>query len=67
VFVMHFLGDIPSPAMIGALSDRSSLERGILIVTVAMLISGLIWSYAAYTAGNAVILSRGDGEGSPHA
>jgi predicted MFS family arabinose efflux permease len=50
VFVMHFLGDIPSPAMIGALSDASSLERGILIVTVAMLISGLIWSYAAFTA-----------------
>lgn len=50
VFVMHFLGDIPSPAMIGAISDASSLERGILIVTVAMLVSGLIWCYAAFTA-----------------
>ncbi|MFL6245962.1 MAG: spinster family MFS transporter [Thermoanaerobaculia bacterium] len=50
VFVMHVLGDIPSPAMIGAISDATSLERGILIVTVAMLIAGLIWSYAAFTA-----------------
>lgn len=50
VFVMHFLGDIPSPALIGALSDASSLEKGILIVTVAMAVSGLIWSYAAFTA-----------------
>jgi MFS transporter, Spinster family, sphingosine-1-phosphate transporter len=50
VFVMHFLGDIPSPALIGALSDASSLGRGILIVTVAILAAGLIWSYAAFTA-----------------
>ncbi len=48
VFVMHFLGDIPSPALIGFLSDRSSLERAVLIVPVAILVSGLIWSYAAW-------------------
>lgn len=51
VFTMHFLGDIPSPALIGALSDASSLEKGILIVTVAMFLSGLIWSYAAWHSG----------------
>ncbi len=50
VFVMHFLGDIPSPALIGALSDASSLGHGILIVTVAILIAGLVWSYAAFSA-----------------
>lgn len=49
VFVMHFLGDIPSPPLIGALSDASSLARGILIVPVAILASGLIWSYAAWS------------------
>jgi hypothetical protein len=48
VFVMHFLGDIPSPPLIGALSDASSLARGILIVPIAILASGLIWSYAAW-------------------
>jgi MFS transporter, Spinster family, sphingosine-1-phosphate transporter len=50
VFTMHFLGDIPSPPLIGMLSDASSLARGILIVPVAILAAGLIWSYAAWTA-----------------
>jgi sugar phosphate permease len=50
VFVMHFLGDIPSPPLIGVLSDASSLGKGILIVPLAILAAGLIWSYAAWTA-----------------
>jgi MFS transporter, Spinster family, sphingosine-1-phosphate transporter len=50
VFVMHFLGDIPSPPLIGLISDASSLERGILIVPGAILIAGLIWTWAAWTA-----------------
>lgn len=48
VLTMHFLGDIPSPPLIGFLSDRSSLEQAVLIVPVAILIAGLIWSYAAW-------------------
>jgi len=48
VFVMHFLGDIPSPPIIGTLSDRYSLEKGVLVVPVAIAIAGLIWSYAAW-------------------
>ncbi|HJQ38566.1 MAG TPA: MFS transporter [Thermoanaerobaculia bacterium] len=48
VFLMHALGDIPSPPLIGWLSDRSSLEQGFLVVPVAILISGLIWIYAAW-------------------
>ncbi len=51
VFAMHVFGDIPSPALIGAISDATSLDRGILIVTVAIAAAGIIWSYAAYTAG----------------
>lgn len=58
VFVMHLLGDIPSPPLIGALSDASSLGQGILIVPVAILASGLIWSYAAWTAGRRPTASR---------
>jgi hypothetical protein len=50
VFAMHVFGDIPSPALIGALSDATSLDRGILIVTVAIFAAGVIWSYAAWTA-----------------
>ena len=48
VFVMHFLGDIPSPILIGAISDRTSLAQGVLIVPVAILVAGLIWCYAAW-------------------
>lgn len=49
VFVMHFLGDIPSPPLIGAISDSSSLDKGILVVPVAILLAGIIWTYAAAT------------------
>ena len=48
VLVMHVLGDIPSPSLIGAISDHSSLERAVLMVPVMILVSGLIWSYAAW-------------------
>lgn len=48
VLVMHALGDIPSPPLIGVLSDRSSLERGVLVVPAAILVAGLIWSYTAW-------------------
>lgn len=48
VFVMHFVGDIPSPTLIGALSDRSSLEQAFLIVPVAIVIAGSIWCFAAW-------------------
>ena len=51
VFAMHFLGDIPSPPLIGALSDRSSLAQGILVVPIAILVAGAIWIYAAWHAG----------------
>jgi hypothetical protein len=48
VFIMHLLGDIPSPPLIGKISDATSLERAFLIVPVAIVISGAIWSIAAW-------------------
>ena len=48
VFVMHFLGDIPSPPIIGKISDATSLERAFLIVPVAIVVAGLIWIYGAW-------------------
>ncbi|HSP33974.1 MAG TPA: MFS transporter [Thermoanaerobaculia bacterium] len=47
VLVMHLIGDIPSPPLIGALSDASSLEHAFLVVPVAVVIAGCIWIYAA--------------------
>jgi MFS family permease len=48
IFIMHLLGDVPSPPLIGILSDMSSLACAFLIVPLAILISGIIWAYAAW-------------------
>lgn len=54
VFVMHVLGDIPSPPLIGAISEATSLEHALIVVIpVAILISGLIWMYTAWRTDSA--------------
>jgi MFS family permease len=45
--LIHLLGDVPSPVLIGYLSDHSSLAQAVLIVPVAILIAGLIWLVCA--------------------
>jgi len=47
IFIIHLLGDVPSPPLIGILSDMTSLATAFLIVPLAILISGVIWTYAA--------------------
>ena len=47
VFIMHVTGDIPSPPLIGYLSDRSSLEHAFLVVPLAIVVAGVIWIVAA--------------------
>jgi MFS family permease len=49
VFLMHLLGDVPSPPLIGWLSDRSTLEHAFLIVPVAIVLCGVIWVWGAMT------------------
>jgi MFS family permease len=48
VLVMHVIGDIPSPPLIGLVSDHTSLERAFMLVPVSIVIAGLIWMYAAW-------------------
>jgi len=49
VLVMHVVGDIPSPPLIGAVSDHyHSLERAFMLVPLAIVIAGVIWMYAAW-------------------
>jgi MFS family permease len=48
IFTIHLLGDVPSPFLVGAISDRASLDRAVLIIPVAVLVSGVVWSYAAW-------------------
>jgi hypothetical protein len=52
ILSIHLLGDVPSPLMIGAISDNgggtaASLQQAVMIVPVAILISGIIWTAAA--------------------
>lgn len=47
ILIMHLLGDVPSPPLIGILSDRSSLGAALLIVPLAILASGVIWTLGA--------------------
>ena len=43
IFTIHLLGDAISPPIIGTLADISSLARAVLIVPMAVALSGLLW------------------------
>jgi MFS family permease len=63
ILAIHVLGDVPSPVLIGILSDRSSLGRAVLVVPAAVLISGLVWTWAAWRGERAARAARsGDRE-----
>jgi MFS transporter, Spinster family, sphingosine-1-phosphate transporter len=47
ILVMHLFGDVPSPPLIGAISDATSLATAFLIVPVAIAIAGAVWLRAA--------------------
>jgi MFS transporter, Spinster family, sphingosine-1-phosphate transporter len=48
ILAIHLLGDVPSPPLIGYVSDRSSLARAMLILPGAFAVAGLIWLGAAW-------------------
>lgn len=47
ILVIHLLGDVLSPAIIGKLSDLSSLGAAVMIVPGAVALSGVLWLVAA--------------------
>jgi MFS transporter, Spinster family, sphingosine-1-phosphate transporter len=49
VFAIHLLGDVVSPPLIGAISDASSLQQAVKIVPWAVVVSGVVWIFAAAT------------------
>jgi MFS family permease len=51
MFVIHLLGDVPSPTLIGWVSDISSLEKAVLMVPAAIVISGIVWLVSARVSG----------------
>jgi len=48
ILAIHLLGDVPSPPLVGAVSDATSLGRALLILPFAFGVAGLIWIYAAF-------------------
>jgi MFS family permease len=50
ILLVHLLGDVPSPPIIGAISDASSLDRAFLIIPFALAAAGVIWMWAAWSA-----------------
>jgi MFS family permease len=49
IFFIHVLGDAISPAIIGAISDRTDLHIGVMITPPIMIISGIILLFAIRT------------------
>ncbi|MCS6852286.1 MAG: MFS transporter [Gemmataceae bacterium] len=52
IFFIHALGDVISPPIIGHIADRTNLDDGFRLVSVAILLGGLLWlwgtRYLAY-------------------
>jgi hypothetical protein len=52
IFAFHLLGDVPSPILIGKVSDRTgSLETALLLTSAAMAVSGVLYLAGARTLG----------------
>ncbi len=47
IFAIHVFGDVPSPPLVGALSDATSLSTGVLILPAVFLLAGLVWTIGA--------------------
>src|SRR5204863_8470853 len=47
ILTIHVLGDVPSPSVVGMISDARSLADAVLIIPVAVLIGVVLWTYAA--------------------
>jgi hypothetical protein len=45
IFIIHILGDVPSPTMMGWVADRRSLQAAFVLPVIAMMISSAILFY----------------------
>ncbi len=45
IFIIHFLGDMPSPTMMGWVADRRSLQTAFILPVIAMGVSSAILFY----------------------
>lgn len=54
IFVIHALGDVISPSIIGGVSDMSSLGAAVMVVPFAVAVGGVLWLLAARADAKAV-------------
>jgi hypothetical protein len=45
IFIIHILGDVPSPTMMGWVADRHSLQAAFTLPVIAMVVSAAILFY----------------------
>lgn len=45
IFIIHFLGDMPSPTMMGWVADRRSMQTAFILPVIAMAISSAVLFY----------------------
>jgi MFS family permease len=45
ILIIHLLGDALSPPLLGAIAGRSNMNVAFLVISVAMLASGVIWLF----------------------
>ena len=45
IFIIHILGDVPSPTMMGWVADRRTLQAAFVLPVIAMAISSAILFY----------------------
>jgi MFS transporter, Spinster family, sphingosine-1-phosphate transporter len=50
ILAIHLFGDVPSPPLMGAISDAANLRAAFTVVPVSIAIAGAIWLAAARTA-----------------
>ena len=47
ILVIHALGDVISPPLIGLIADRSDLRTALLVVSALILVAGVLWNLGA--------------------
>src|SRR5262249_8072912 len=47
LLVIHFLGDIPSPPLMGAIADRTNLFWGVSVTLPALVLGGVLFCLGA--------------------
>jgi MFS transporter, Spinster family, sphingosine-1-phosphate transporter len=58
IFVIHLLGDAISPYILGVISVRAGLSAAVLIMPVAIGVSGAIWTYTAWSTARREAMAR---------